>query len=96
MRADARHWAQPKLCREAVLASRPSARHTVRQETASLGALLTHANGMRTLLALLRRFLVRRAGRDRSHGGEQLSAVEYEAITLITYEGRAAYRRPRE
>jgi hypothetical protein len=51
---------------------------------------------MRTLLALLRRFLVRRVDRDRSHGGEQLSAVEYEAITLITYEGRAAYRRARE
>ena len=51
---------------------------------------------MRTLLTVLRRFLVRRADRDRSHGREQLSDVEYEAISLIACEGRAAYRRARE
>ena len=81
---------------EAARVSRPSDCRMVHRETAGLEAPLVHANGMRTLLALLRRFLVRRAGRDRSHGGEQLSAVEYEAISLIAYEGRAAYRRARE
>jgi len=47
-------------------------------------------------LAILRHLLVRNAGRDRSHPGEQLSAVEYEAISMIADEGRAAYRTARE
>jgi hypothetical protein len=81
---------------EAARVSRPSACRMVHRETSRLGALLAYANGMRTLLALLRRFLVRRVGRVWSSGGEQLSAVEYEAISLMAYEGRAAYRRARE
>jgi ABC-type Fe3+ transport system substrate-binding protein len=52
---------------------------------------------MRRLLSRLRRWLRRP---DRPAGGaperHALTAVEYEAVCLIAYEGRKAYERARE
>ena len=47
---------------------------------------------MRKLLSLVRRWLAGRRGPRR----EGLTAVEYEAVCMISYEGSAAYTRARE
>jgi hypothetical protein len=49
---------------------------------------------MRQLLRSIRKALVSLVTRTPSHQG--LTAVEYEAVCLIAYEGREAYTRARE
>jgi hypothetical protein len=49
---------------------------------------------MRRLLRRIARALARVFRRERRNG--DLTEIEYEAVTLIAYEGRAAYARARE
>lgn len=50
----------------------------------------------RLLTALVTRRLRRPARRPTPTGPQGLTAVEYEAVALIAYEGRNAHRRARE
>lgn len=50
----------------------------------------------RRLARLLEPWLRRLRGRTRAVRQDSLTAVEYEAVTLIAYEGRNAYARARE
>jgi hypothetical protein len=51
---------------------------------------------MRTFLARLQRLLTHLFHRSAPRRPGELSAIKYEAVSLIAYEDRAAYQRTRE